>query len=121
MHARRTYSNAIRYAIKSRGARGLHMVQKQKACRSAALSKRRKMQEHCRAACKLESPVAADLLCDGDLLDPAALQTATQRWCDIAERKLHLAPAHFSWLRRAGTEVFWLVELSSCSRSLLLC
>ena len=69
------------------------------------------MQEHRRAACKLESPVAADLLGGGVLLDPVALRTATQRWCDIAERELHLATDQFSWLRTAGTKVLWLVEL----------
>lgn len=68
---------------------------KQKACGSAALKNRLEMQEHRRAACKLGSPVAADLLGDGELLDPAALRTATQQWCDMAKSELHLAADHF--------------------------
>jgi hypothetical protein len=69
------------------------------------------MQEQRRAACTLGLPVAADLLADGRLLDPAALRTATQQWCDIAESELHLATDQYSWLRTAGTKVRWLVEL----------
>ena len=91
----------------------LFTVPKQKACGSAALSKRLAMQEQRRAACRLESPVAADLLGDGVLLGPAALRTATQQWCDIAECEMHLATDLFSWLRRAGTKVLWLVELQA--------
>lgn len=89
----------------------LFTVPKQKECGSAALSKRPEMQEHGRAACRLESPVAADLSGDDELMDPAALRTATQPWCDMAGRELQLATAKFSWLRTAGTKEQRLVEL----------
>lgn len=58
------------------------------------------MQEHHGAACKLDTAVAADLLDGMLLLGPVGLRTATERWCDIAEREareLHFATAQFSW------------------------
>jgi hypothetical protein len=108
--------NAIQLGSTPHGTRAeswsaLFTVQMQKQCGSAALSKRLEMQEHRRAACRLQSPVAADLPGDGELLDPAALRTATQRWCDIAERELHLATAQFSWSRTAATREQRLVDL----------
>ena len=96
------------HGTRSESWSALFTVQMQKECGSAALSKRLEMQEHRRAACRLQSPVAADLPGDGDLLDPAALRTAAQRWCDIAERELHLATVQFSWFR---TREQWLVDL----------
>lgn len=64
LHAHRTRQLHTPHKPESWSA--LFTFQKQKACGSAALNKRLEMQEHCRAACELESPVAADLLGDGD-------------------------------------------------------
>lgn len=99
------------HGTRSESWSALFTVQMQKECGSAALTKRLEMQEHRRAACRLQSPVAADLPGDDELLDPAALRTAMQRWCDIAERELHLATAQFSWFRTAATREQWLVDL----------
>ncbi|KAF1924362.1 uncharacterized protein M421DRAFT_95462 [Didymella exigua CBS 183.55] len=97
LHAHRTHAERRLppHRTRSESWSALFTVQMQKECGSAALSKRREMQEHRRAACRLKSPAAADLPGDGESLDPAALRTATQRWCDIAERELHLATARF--------------------------
>lgn len=107
LHAHRTHTERDSIRINStrnraRVVKRVVYVPMQKECGSAALNNRLEMQEHRRAICRLQSPVAADLLSDSELLDPAAPRTATQRWCDIAERELHLATAQVSWFRTAS-------------------